>query len=81
VIVYSPAEAEVVLRVNPVAVDTTVIVAPGTTALLESVTTPVISPVSACPKINKGNRNTTQISEIARKVLLDIGHCPFDLHH
>ena len=40
----------VVLRVNPVVVDTTVTVAPGTTALLVSVTVPEISPVSAWPK-------------------------------
>ena len=39
--VYSPADAVVVLRVKPVVVETTVTFAPGTTALLESVTVPV----------------------------------------
>ena len=47
VIAYSPADAVVALRVRPVAAETTVTVAPGTTALLLSVTMPEIDPVSA----------------------------------
>src|SRR5215469_588186 len=60
---YSPADAVVVLRVNPVVVDTTVTVAPGTTALLVSVIVPAITPVSAWP-----NRQTEAISRTPSKL-------------
>src|SRR6516162_11869413 len=60
---YSPADAVVVLRVNPVVVDTTVTVAPGTTALLVSVIVPAITPVSAWP-----NRQTEASSRMPSKL-------------
>jgi hypothetical protein len=60
---YSPADAVVVLRMNPVVVDTTVTVAPGTTALLVSVIVPAITPVSAWP-----NRQTEASSRVASKL-------------
>ena len=50
VMAYSPADAVVALRVSPVPVETTVTVAPGTTALLLSVTIPEMVADSPCAK-------------------------------
>ena len=58
-IAYSPADPLVAPRVKLVVVETTVTVAPGTTALLESVTVPEIVPDSACPNSDNEASKTT----------------------
>ena len=55
--VYSPADPVFTLRVKPVLGDTTVTLAPATTALLASVTVPLISArvgLAKWPRPNSG---------------------------
>src|SRR5271157_5953139 len=69
VMVYSPAEVVVALRVAPVFTDFTVTLAPVTTAPVLSVTTPMIVPVSVWPKAQIENSARIASKEINLSVV------------
>src|SRR5271157_2666279 len=69
VMVYSPAEVVVPLRVAPVFTDFTVTLAPVTTAPVLSVTTPMIVPVSVWPKAQIENSARIASKEINLSVV------------
>ena len=66
-ITYRPTASEVVVRTAPVVVDVRVIVAPGTTEPLGSVTVPVMRPVSVCANTVDGAAVTRLAIKNARR--------------
>src|SRR5258708_857374 len=73
--VYSPAASVVRERWNPVPVFVSVTVAPGMTAPVESVITPMIVPVTACAARLAGSRHAA-IARPNRALFTFVLHAP-----
>src|SRR6266571_2879230 len=69
---YCPASSEVTVRARPLCVSNILMVAPGRTAPVESVTLPRIRPKLPCANNAKEKSNTTRVVLNTHVVILDV---------